>query len=162
MATAICRRAFSRLSLLVALLSAPPAQAGAVLTLDSLRHPSFEADGLRVSLATGRRGEADIQVDRLMVAGIEYRRLNLHCTGFVLDLRRLDCPHGLIRREDDRGRDRPALPFSFSYRFADGATTLAIEGAEVVALSPLIKRMRGWRPEGRLDLKLTARRRGSI
>ena len=158
MATAICRRAFSRLSLLVALLSAPPVQAGAVLTLDSLRHPSFEADGLRVSLATGRRGEADIQVDRLMVAGIEYRQLNLHCTGFVLDLRRLDCPHGLIRREDDRGRDRPALPFSFTYRFADGATTLAIEGAELVALSPLIKRMRVWRPEGRLDLKLTADR----
>lgn len=158
MATAIFRRAFFRLSLLAALLPAPPAQGGAALTLDSIRHPSFEADGLRVSLATHRRGEADIQVDRLLVAGIEYRRLNLHCADFILDLRRLDCPRGLIRREDARGRDRPALPFSFSYRFADGATTLSIEGAEAVALSPLIKRMRGWRPEGRFDLKLTADR----
>ena len=158
MATAICRRAFFPLSLFAALCSAPPTQAGAALTLDSIRHPSFEVDGLRVSLSTRRRGQADIQLDRLRVAGIEYRRLNLHCADFVLDLRRLDCPRGQIRREDARGRERPALPFSFSYRLADGATNLAIEGAEVVALSPLIKRLRGWRPEGRFDLKLTADR----
>ena len=158
MATAICRRAFFPLSLLVALWPAPPAQAGALLTLDGLRHPSFEIDGLRIQLAAPRRGEADIRVDRLLVAGVEYRGLNLHCADFVLDLRRLDCPRGQIRREDARGRERPALPFSFSYRFADGAMKLSVEGAEAVALSPLIKRLRGWRPEGRFDLKLTADR----
>lgn len=129
------------------------------LTLDGLRHPSFEADGVHVSLATGRSGEADIRIERLKLAGIEYRQLALHCAGFVLDLRRIDCPRGEIRRSDERGRDRPALPFSFAYRFADGRLDMAIQGSDVLAWSPLIKRLRGWQPAGTVDLTLVADRR---
>ncbi|HZV55388.1 MAG TPA: hypothetical protein VFF82_10655 [Rhodocyclaceae bacterium] len=128
------------------------------LSLDSLRHPSFEADGVRVILATGRAGEADIHIERLKLAGIEYRQLALHCTGFVLDLRHIDCPSGEIQRSDARGRDRPALPFSFAYRFADGRLEMAITGADAVSWSPLIKRLRGWQPAGTVDLKLVADR----
>lgn len=159
MATVIFRLAFFPLSLLAALLLAWPAWAGVSLSLGSLRHTSFEADGVKVDFAARRAGEADIAIERLKVAGIEYRRLVLHCADFVLDLSQLDCPRGEIRRADERGRDRPSLPFSFAYRFGDGRLELAVEGTDVVAWSPLIKRLRGWQPAGTVDLRLMADRR---
>ncbi len=159
MATATCRRAFFPLSFTVALWLAAPAWAGVSLAIESLRHPSFEADGLEIVFATGRAGEADIRIDRLKLAGVEYRQLLLHCAGFVVDARRVDCPRGEIRRADERGRDRPALPFSFAYRFADGNLAMTIEGTDVLAWSPLVKRLRAWNPTGTVDLRLVADRR---
>lgn len=161
--TATFRPAFSPLSLFVLLLWPLSSWAAISLSLDSIRHPAFEADGIEVVMATGQRGVADIRLERLKAAGIEYRKLSLHCTDFVLDLRRIDCPSGEIRRSDERGRDRLPLPFSFSYRFADGDLALAITGAEAVSWSPLIKRLRSWQPQGTVDLKLTAdRQRASL
>jgi hypothetical protein len=157
-ATAISRPAFFPLSLLVLLLWPLFSWAALSLSLDSIRHPAFEADGIEVAMATGRRGDADIRVGRLATAGVEYRKLSLHCVGFVLDLRHIDCPQGEIRRDDERGADRLPLPISFSYRFADGDLAVAITGAEAVAWSPLIKRLRSWQPQGTVDLKLTADR----
>lgn len=172
MATAISRLAFSPprfflpglalslpLGLVVILLWPLSAWAAISLSLDSIRHPAFAVDGVQVALATGQRGEADIRIDRLAAAGSEYRKLSLHCVGFVLDLRHIDCPRGEIRRNDERGSDRLPLPFSFSYRFADGALTVAITGAEAVAWSPLVKRLRSWQPQGKVDLKLDADRK---
>lgn len=46
------------------------------------------------------------------------------------------------------------MPFAFSYRPADGHLELTVAGAEAVAWSPLVKRLRGWKPEGRADLRL--------
>ena len=159
MATAISRLAFSPLSFFFALWLAAPVWADVSLTVDSLRHPSFEADGVRIVFATGRPGEADIRIERLTLAGVEYRQLVLHCADFVVDLRRLDCPRGEIRRADERGRDRAALPFAFSYRFADGKLEMSIRGTDVLAWSPLIKRLRSWNPAGTVDLHLVADRR---
>lgn len=161
MVTAICRRAFSRLSALFLGLLALPAVAAVSLAVDSVRHPAFEADRVDIVFDTGAKGEADIRIGRLKLAGIEYRDLALACGDFVIDLRRIECPHGQIRRADTRGGERPALPFSFSYRFSDGRLELAIVGAEAVAWSPLIKRLRSLRPEGSVDLHLVADRKAA-
>jgi hypothetical protein len=157
--TAICRRAFFRLSLLLVWFLALPAAAAVSLSLESIRHPAFEADNMQVAFDTGRKGEAHIDIGRLRVAGVEYKNLALVCEDFVLDIRRIDCPRGQIRRADTRGGERPALPFSFSYRFSDGRLELVVVGADAMAWSPLIKRLRTWRPEGTVDLRLTADRR---
>ncbi|MBU1235884.1 MAG: YdbH domain-containing protein [Gammaproteobacteria bacterium] len=159
MATAIFRRAFFRLSLCLSLLLTVPARAGISLAIDDIRHPAFAADGISIVIDTGRRGDADIRLDRLQVAGLEYRKLSLHCRNFVLDLRRIECPYGEIRRTDQRGQDRPPLPLSFSYRYADGDLALTIVGADATSWSPVIKRLRAWKPEGKIDLVLTADRR---
>jgi hypothetical protein len=157
--TVIFRRAFSRLSLLFACFLALPASAAVSLSLDSIRHPAFEVDNLKVAFDTGRQGEANIRIGRLSVAGLEYKDLALVCEDFVLDLRRVDCPRGRIQRADARGGERPALPFSFSYRFSDGNLALSVVGTDALAWSPLVKRLRGYHPEGTIDLSLTADRR---
>ena len=123
------------------------------LSLGSIKHEVFEAEGVTVRLDAARRGEADIRFGRLLVAGAEYRELKLHCSGFYFDGRRIDCPEGSLRRDDERGRNRPALPFSFAWR-ADGYLDFSLRGVEAVAFSPLVKRLRGWKPEGRIDLAL--------
>lgn len=161
MVTVICRRAFSRLSLLFAGLVALPSWAAVSLAVDSIRHPAFEADGVNIAFDTGRKGEADIRIGRLKLGGIEYRDLSLACGDFVIDLRRLECPHGLIQRADTRGGERPGLPFSFSYRFSDGRLEFAVIGADAIAWSPLIKRLRSLRPEGAVDLHLIADRKAA-
>ncbi|WIM06010.1 MAG: hypothetical protein OHM77_01585 [Candidatus Nitricoxidivorans perseverans] len=129
------------------------------LSLDSLRHPAFEADGITVHLDAFRPGEADIRIARLKAGSFEYRDVSLHCAGFSLDAGRIDCPKGQIRRESRRGGERPPLPFSFSWRQGEGRIDLAVEGADASAWSPLIRRLRAWKPEGRTDLRLTADRR---
>jgi len=146
---------FFRLSLLLGLCLAAGTGGAAqlTLTLGSIRHAAFEADGVSVSLDAARRGEADIRLGRLFVAGTEYRALRLHCSGFYFDGRRLDCPEGSLRREDERGVNRPSLPFSLAWR-ADGFLDFTLRGVDVVAFSPLVKRLRGWQPEGRIDLAL--------
>lgn len=131
----------------------PCGAAQITLSLGSIRHAAFEADGITVSLDAARRGEADIRLGRLFVAGAEYRALQLHCSGFYFDGRRLDCPEGSLRREDERGGNRPALPFSFAWR-EGGHLDFSLRGVDVVAFSPLVKRLRGWKPEGRIDLAL--------
>ena len=131
----------------------PGGAAQLTLSLGSIRHAAFEADGVTVHLDAARRGEADIRLDRLFVAGAEYRALRLLCSGFYFDGRRLDCPEGSLRREDERGGNRPSLPFSFSWR-ADGFLDFSLRGVDAVAFSPLVKRLRGWKPEGRIDLAL--------
>lgn len=123
------------------------------LSLAALNHPAFAAEGLRLRFDVARRGEAEILLDRLQVAGQEYRALRLACGDFEYDGRRLSCPAGRLYREDERGRDRPPLPFSFEWR-DDGFLEFSLRDAEVVALSPLVKRLRGWNPRGKVDLRL--------
>jgi len=150
-----CRRPGSRVWLLLLWLLAPPAHAAQIsLALDSIRHEAFEADRVTVAFDAARRGEADIKLGRLRVAGIEYKELRLHCSGFYFDGRRLDCPNGTLRRDDERGRDRPPLPFSLSWRTDDGFLEFALTDVDVVALSPLVKRLRGWQPKGRVDFRI--------
>jgi hypothetical protein len=143
------------------LLVALPAFGGDVaLSLESIRHPAFEADGVAVQFDAGRAGEADIRLARLKVGQAEFKDVSLHCSDFKLDRRGIDCPHGALQRAALRpGDERPPLPFSFSYRQADGRLEFAIVGADAVALSPLIKRLRGWKPAGRVDLHLVSDRR---
>jgi hypothetical protein len=156
-ATATSRRAFSPLRAFLAalvLLPALPAWALQVdLSLADLRHPAFEASGIRVRFDAVRPGAAEIRIEKLALAGIEYRALRLTCEGFRFDGRRLDCPAGTLRREDERGRTRPPLPFAFAWR-DDGFLDFSLKDAEPLALSPLVKRLRGWNPSGRVDLHL--------
>lgn len=143
----------------LALLFAVPCGAAQItLSLDSIRHPAFEADGVRLAFDARRRGEADIRVARLKAGDFEYRDVALHCAGFRFDADVIDCPKGQIRRASKRGGERPPLPFAFSWRPKEGRLDLAIEGADAVAWSPLVKRLRAWKPEGRTDLRLTADR----
>lgn len=142
------------LFLLLGLLALPGTAAQVTLSLDAIRHAAFEADALSIVVDTDRRRGAEIRLGRLRVAGTEYRELRLHCAGFAFDGRNLDCPRGTLRRDDARGRDRPALPFSFSYRADDRHFAFALQDADVVMLSPLVKRLRGWRPEGKVDVRV--------
>jgi hypothetical protein len=134
----------------------PCGAAQITLSLGSISHEAFEAEGVVVAFDAARRGEADIRLGRLKVAGTEYRELKLHCTGFYFDGRRLDCPQGALQRQDERGRNRPALPFSLAWRAKDGFLDFSLRDVDAVALSPLVKRLRGWRPQGKFDLALTA------
>lgn len=157
MATAISRRASSPLraflAALACLLALPAGALQVDLSLADLRHPAFEASGIRVRFDAVRQGAAEIRIEKLLLAGIEYRALRLTCAGFRFDGRRLDCPEGQLRREDARGRTRPPLPFSFAWR-DDGFLDFSLKDAEPLALSPLVKRLRGWKPSGRIDLHL--------
>jgi hypothetical protein len=145
--------AFLGLTFLAAL---PSWAAQVTLSLGSISHAAFEAEGVVVAFDAARRGEADIRLGRLKVAGTEYRELKLHCVGFYFDGRRLDCPQGALQRQDERGRNRPALPFSFAWRAKDGFLDFSLRDVDAVALSPLVKRLRGWRPQGKFDLALAA------
>jgi hypothetical protein len=142
-------------------LAALPAFGGDVaLSLESIRHSAFEADGVVIAFDAGNTGEADIRFKRLKVGESEYKDISLHCSDFKLDRRGIVCPRGALQRAANRaGSERPPLPFSFLYRPADGHLELAIADADAVALSPLIKRLRSWKPEGRVDLHLVADRK---
>jgi hypothetical protein len=133
----------------------PGGAAQVTLSLGSISHPAFEAERIVVAFDAARRGEADIRLGRLKVGETEYRELRLHCAGFYFDGRRLDCPQGALQRQDERGRNRPALPFALAWR-ADGFFEFSLRDVEAVALSPLVKRLRGWRPQGTFDLSLAA------
>ncbi|MBZ0142226.1 MAG: hypothetical protein K8F56_01505, partial [Rhodocyclaceae bacterium] len=63
----------------------PCGAAQITLSLGSIRHEAFEAEGVVVAFDAARRGEADIRLGRLKVAGTEYRELKLHCSGFYFD-----------------------------------------------------------------------------
>jgi hypothetical protein len=156
-ATAISRRAFSPLKAFLAALACLLALPGWALQVDvalaDLSHPAFEATGIRMRFDAVRQGEAEIRIEKLLLAGVEYRALRLSCEDFYFDGRRLDCPTGQLRREDERGRKRPPLPFSFAWR-DDGFIDFSLKDAEPLALSPLVKRLRGWNPTGRIDLHL--------
>jgi hypothetical protein len=148
-----CRAVLLALTFLSAL---PTWAAQITLSLGSIQHEAFEAEGVVVAFDAARRGEADIRFGRLKVAGTEYRELKLHCSGFYFDGRRLDCPNGALQREDERGRNRPALPFSLAWRAADGFLDFSMRDVDAVALSPLVKRLRGWRPQGKFDFAIAA------
>ncbi|MDD5250863.1 MAG: hypothetical protein PHY45_17935 [Rhodocyclaceae bacterium] len=140
--------------LLFCLLAAPGWAAQVSLTFDSIRHDVFEADGMTLSFDAQRQGEADIRLRRLRVGGLEYRELRLHCSDFYFDGKRLDCPRGTVRREDERGSDRPPLAFSLAYRASDGFFEFALHDVDAVDLSPLVKKLRAWRPEGKVDFRV--------
>lgn len=144
------------LLLLVWLLALPARAAQLTLSLESIRHAAFAADGVSVVVDTDQRREAEIRIGRLRVAGTEYRELRLHCAGFAFDGRRLDCPHGTLRRDDARGGDRPALPFSLAYSADERRFEFSLRDADVVVLSPLVKRLRGWQPQGKVDFRIVA------
>jgi len=122
-------------------------------SLGSIHHAAFEAEEASIAFDAVHQGEADIRLGRLKIGDTEYRALRLHCSGFYFDGRRLDCPRGALHRQDDRGRDRPALPFSFAWR-ADGFLDFSLRDVDAVAFSPLVKRLRGWRPQGKFDLAI--------
>ena len=144
------------LFLLLWLAALPGHAAQLTLSLDAIRHAAFEAEGVSIVIDTGARDEADIRIGTLRVGDSEYRELRLHCSGFVFDGRRLDCPQGTLKRDDARGKDRPALPFALSWDAADQRFEFALKEADVVVLSPLVKRLRGWQPQGRIDFRIVA------
>lgn len=140
-------------ALLLWLLALPARPMQVELSLGAIEHPAFAIAGMRLRFDALRPGEGEILLERLQVAGIEYRVLRLACGDFHFDGRRLACPAGRLYREDARGRERPPLPFAFEWR-DDGFVEFALENADVVALSPLVKRLRGWNPQGRVDVRL--------
>ncbi|MBL8488440.1 MAG: hypothetical protein JNK22_15265 [Rhodocyclaceae bacterium] len=141
------------------LADASPSPAAVSLTIASIRHPAVEADGITAHVAEPGSGVAELHFARMRIAGVEYEDLAVRCEGFAVDAEGIRCPRGSVRRGGARGADRPPLPFSFSYRPRDGRLELAVTGADAVAWSPLVRRLRGWKPEGRADLRLVADRR---
>lgn len=119
------------------------------MTIGSVRHPLFEAQGISVRMDVGQHDQADIDVSLLRVAGMEYRNLRLHCRSFYYDGARLDCPQGTLHREDTRGQNRPVLAFSLHW-LAQGDFEWVLPETDMVSLSPLILRWRGWKPTGKI------------
>jgi hypothetical protein len=163
-ATAICRRAYSRLEAglravltagcLAWFLSAGPALAFQVrLDLGAIDHPAFSASGVALKFDAVRRGAASIDIERLQLAGSEYRAVRLSCNEFEFDGRRLNCPAGLLHRAGEEGETVPPLPFSLTWR-KDGHLDLTLRELEAVALSPLVKHLPRWQPVGHVDLHL--------
>ncbi|MDR2239916.1 MAG: hypothetical protein LBE33_05680 [Zoogloeaceae bacterium] len=143
------------LSGLVFLAAWPCGAAQVTLSLGSIHHAVFEAEDVTVAFDAAHQGEADIRFGRLKIADTEYRALRLHCSGFYFDGRRLDCPRGALHRQDERGRNRPALPFSFAWRADDGFLDFSLRDVDAIAFSPLVKRLRSWQPQGKFDLAVT-------
>lgn len=141
---------------MAALAAVQPAWAGVSVSLNRIHHSAFSAEGIRVELASEPRRPALIHIARLNLAGIEYRDLAVECGDLELDSLHIQCSKGKIRRSDMRGGDRPALPFEFSYRFRDDALSLVIPDTEIVSWSPVVKRLRAWRPTGHIELRLNA------
>jgi hypothetical protein len=123
-------------------------------SLGSIHHAAFEAEEVSIAFDAAHQGEADIRLGLLKIGDTEYRALRLHCSGFYFDGRRLDCPRGALHRQDARGRDRPALPFSFAWRADDGFLDFSLRDVDAIAFSPLVKRLRGWQPQGKFDLAI--------
>lgn len=126
------------------------------LALGDIRHPGFTASGITLRFAASSPvvpGPATLSIARLRIADVEYLGLQLSCRHFRFDGERLDCPEGELQREKIRGRERAPLPFSLSWR-SDGNFEFNLRDIDAVALSPLVKRMRRWSPQGRIDLRL--------
>lgn len=121
--------------------------------LGEIHHPVFAASGIALQLSMPSAGHVRLHIDRLRLADVEYRGLDLTCRGFRFDGRELACPQGELQREATRGRERAPLPFSLLWR-SDGNFEFALRDIDVVALSPLVKRLRRWHPQGRVDLRL--------
>lgn len=157
MATVICPRVFSRaravLAGLCCLFIEPAFALDIELALDEIRHPAFAASGMTLKFAAPSAERATLHIDRLQIADVEYRGLELNCRHFRFDGRELACPEGELQREVTRGRERSPLPFSLAWH-SDGHFTFALRDIDVVALSPLVKRLRRWSPQGRADLSL--------
>lgn len=128
------------------------------LTLDSIDHPAFAAEGVQARFRLDRRGEVELRVALLRLGSTEYKDVTLLCADFALADGRIDCPRGSLRRSSTRD-ERPPLPFAFSYRMRDGRLEFTVANVDAVAWSPLLKRLRGWNPQGTVDLRLIADRR---
>ncbi len=141
---------------MLCLLALPARAAEVSLSFDAVHHEFFDAEGMVLSFDAAREGEADIRLRRLRIGQAEYRELRLHCSDFFFDGHRLDCPLGTLSSDDERGRGRPPLPFSLAYRARDGFFEFVLHDVDAVDLSPLVKRLRGWKPEGKADFRLSA------
>ncbi len=146
-------QARAAIAALLWLLVSPALAFEIALSLGGIEHPGFSASGITLQFAAPAADRATLRVDRLRVADVEYRGLELSCRHFRYDGFELACPEGELRRDATRGRMRDPLPFSLAWR-SDGHFEFALHDIDIVALSPLVKRLRRWNPEGRVDLSL--------
>ncbi|MBI1174340.1 MAG: hypothetical protein GC139_03620 [Sideroxydans sp.] len=86
------------------------------LSVGDISAPSFAARGVTLSLPLD--GSAELRLDELSVAGRHWRKVRVHCAGFVLSTARLECRQAKLNAAPD-------LPFDFSYDF--GTQRLALE-----------------------------------
>lgn len=154
-------RVFSRASAFVAVslwLFALPAYALDIeFALGEIDHPGFSARGILLKFALPSAEHATLHIDRLQIADVEYHGLQLSCRHFRFSPQELHCPEGELQREVTRGRVRQPLPFSFHWH-ADGQFEFALRNIDVVMLSPLVKRLRRWNPQGNIDLQIDGTR----
>ena len=123
------------------------------LSLDTIHHPAFDAEGIQVDVDPFDHGVADIVIKRLWSSSAEIRDLRLHCDAFRVDSHRIACPQGQLR-----SGKRPFIAFSFAYRIADRTLDLALHDIDLAHLQTLVSRLAPQGAKGKADLKLVAGR----
>lgn len=131
------------------LLLSSAAVAGAVdisLALDSVRHPAFRAERIRLqSQPTGTL----LTIGTLRVADRELRDLRLRCREFAWKDGDLDCRGGIATIGSGA-----AVPLDFHYAARRRTLDLTLRDAPVASFAGLLPELAAWQPKGRVDLSL--------
>lgn len=123
------------------------------LSLDTIHHPAFDAEGIQVDVDPFDHGVADIVIKRLWSSSAEIRDLRLHCDAFRIDSRSISCPQGQLR-----SGKRPSVTFSFAYHIADRTLNLTLRDMDLAQFQTLVSGLVPQGAKGKVDLKLVAGR----
>jgi hypothetical protein len=131
----------------VAFIALPAAAQQLTLSLDSIEHPAFTAQGLNVVLDIFHPGAADISVADVQIGDIHLQDVKLHCDDFRLDETAMNCAKGSLGK-----RDKSSISFSLNYQFSGDKLELSVRDADIASLVLADKRLKKWHPLGRFDL----------
>jgi len=93
------------------------------LTLDAIQHPALSASGVRLMLAAPTGGHAQIEIDRLTIAGRDYAKLKLECAALRWTAASIDCPSGTLRLPGEK----QSWPLRFTYLTQSQTLDLTLE-----------------------------------
>ncbi len=93
------------------------------LSVDAIEHPALAASGVRISLTGAADGHAQIEVDKLRIAGRDYAKLKLECEALRWTAASIECPRGTLRMP---GEKQP-WPLHFSYAMQTQTLDLTVE-----------------------------------
>ena len=121
------------------------------LTLDTIHHPAFDAEGIRVDINPFDHGVGDVFIKRLRSSSTEVRDLHLHCAGFRISDKHIECPQGLLR-----SGKQPPIKLSFSYAIASRALNFTLRDVDLAHLQTLGSGILPYGATGRADLTLVS------
>jgi len=122
------------------------------LSLDSISHPAFAAERIRVQ---DDAGGTRLGIGRLRAAGREWRDVSFTCRDLSLDGGDVNCRGGLLKV----GAGDTA-PLDFHYVASRKSLDLTLHDAPVAVLAGLLPELAAWAPKGKLSgsVRLSASR----